>query len=369
MAYCYYSDEEARLQRKLIPLNIVVCVLCIVAMVSLLFAPLFKFDAKKLGQELKTILYAEGSDSSNDSAFASVELLNNLEGELSFNAVDLGKASFVKNITLEDIIDSLLVKPGLIDKGVIYVANVVAIEKLTDITGISNADLSSIENAFKSFGDVNTPDEMRKMAGEWVDAVNAKFPDSINEIDKLAFEDEFVKQYENTVEATGGPFDLEKFVCVLGSDYLDLGQTYTSYSAFLADMLDKDGVITQKLADMGEIAKLIPKSLFSFVMSCVFAWFLLFLFAFFHTFAKNKRFMMWYVKLGGFYPCLFFGVIPLVGGILFKSAGGLLATLGALFGAMSSLVWISGGCYMLLWIVSIFWAFPIKHRIRKERKS
>lgn len=366
MAYYCYSDKEERLQRKLIPLNIVVCVLCIVAMVSLLFAPLFKFDGNKLGKELQKIFYEEGSDESNS---PSAEILNNLEGELSFNAIDLGKAAFADNITLEDIIDSLFVKPGLIDQAIVFVSNVIAIEELTGIEDFSDVNLSSIEDIFKSFGDVNSPKGMRDLAGEWVDAVNEIFPGSINEADKLAFEDEFARQYENTVEATGGPFDFEKFICVLGSEYLDLGKTYTSYSGILVDMLDSNGSINQMLEDMGEIVKIIPKSLFLFIISTVSLWFILFLFSFFHMFAKNKRFMMWYVKLGGFNPCLFFGVIPLVGGLIFKSVGGFLATLGALFGAMSSLVWISGGCYMLLWLVSIFWAFPIKRKIRKERKN
>ena len=33
-------------------------------------------------------------------------------------------------------------------------------------------------------------------------------------------------------------------------------------------------------------------------------------------------------------------------------------------GAFASFAWISLLCYGLLWLVSVFWAFPIKRKIR-----
>lgn len=97
-------------------------------------------------------------------------------------------------------------------------------------------------------------------------------------------------------------------------------------------------------------------------------WVILFLFAFFHMFAKNKRFTMWYVKLFGGTPCFLFWVLPAIGKLL---VGNLMGETGkvaaAVFGCVSSMTWISGICYLLLWLVSIFWAFPIKRKIRKLR--
>lgn len=46
-----------------------------------------------------------------------------------------------------------------------------------------------------------------------------------------------------------------------------------------------------------------------------------------------------------------------------------LALYAGIFAAFSSYTWISGGCYLLLWLLSICWAFPIKHKIRKLRKG
>lgn len=107
-------------------------------------------------------------------------------------------------------------------------------------------------------------------------------------------------------------------------------------------------------------------------------WLILFLFSFFHMLAKNKRFMMWYVKLFGFIPTIVSTVIfalqyvvkhkydLIVNNLnLSENAAGLVK---ALIGSLSSLMWIVTICYTLLWLVSIFWAFPIKHKIRKERK-
>ncbi len=82
---------------------------------------------------------------------------------------------------------------------------------------------------------------------------------------------------------------------------------------------------------------------------------------------------MWYAKLFGGIPCLIYWLVP----ILFINFGSYLegflgaemvATITGVFGAISSLTWISGICYLLIWAVSICWAFPIKHKIRKLLK-
>ena len=38
-------------------------------------------------------------------------------------------------------------------------------------------------------------------------------------------------------------------------------------------------------------------------------------------------------------------------------------------GMISSLSWISGACYVVLWLISICWAFPIKRKIRRLKKE
>ncbi len=124
-------------------------------------------------------------------------------------------------------------------------------------------------------------------------------------------------------------------------------------------------------------------------------WAILFLFSFFHMFARNKRFMMWYVKLFCAWPCIIFWLVPLlVKNVLAKAFPQIYAqVIGLVVGfvgnalkitvtaeqatglfnaALSSLqtfAWISGICYLVLWIISICWAFPIKHKIRRLNKG
>ena len=104
-------------------------------------------------------------------------------------------------------------------------------------------------------------------------------------------------------------------------------------------------------------------------------WLILFLFSFFHLLAKNKRFMMWYVKLICWIPSLIWLVLKLFPIVATKVSflnkfwnGDNGALIQALFKGVSSLTWINGLCYVLLWLVSIFWAFPIKRKIRRERR-
>lgn len=52
MSYRLYSDEEKRLQRKLIPLNLIVALLALVAAISLIITPLLKIDIGKLAPAL-----------------------------------------------------------------------------------------------------------------------------------------------------------------------------------------------------------------------------------------------------------------------------------------------------------------------------
>lgn len=105
-------------------------------------------------------------------------------------------------------------------------------------------------------------------------------------------------------------------------------------------------------------------------------WIILFLFSFFHILAKNKRFTMWYVKLFGWIPAMLWLVLKLFPVIAPKVSalsdlwnGENSSIVKAAFSSVSTFTWISGLCYVLLWLVSIFWAFPIKHKIRKERKN
>lgn len=173
-------------------------------------------------------------------------------------------------------------------------------------------------------------------------------------------------------------------VCVFASTREDgSGTVVTTYADLYKGLLDGsvqmpgnegDNSMSQTMQELNDsMGEYIGYFSYLFYFFCGIAgiWVILFLFAFFHTFAKNKRFTMWYVKIFGAIPCLIFGVvlkvmgIPAVAATLMGADG---ATALAVLGAVSSMTWISGVCYLLLWLVSIFWAFPIKHKIRKLRR-
>lgn len=124
-------------------------------------------------------------------------------------------------------------------------------------------------------------------------------------------------------------------------------------------------------------------------------WAILFLFSFFHMLARNKRFMMWYVKLFCAWPCIIFWLVPLlVKNVLAKAFPQIYAQVidlvvgfvgnalkitvtaeqatglfNAVLSSLQTFAWISGICYLVLWIISICWAFPIKHKIRRLNKG
>ena len=99
-------------------------------------------------------------------------------------------------------------------------------------------------------------------------------------------------------------------------------------------------------------------------------WVILALFALLRIFTKNKRFTMWYVKLFGCYPCILFWLAPLLANTLAPAVAAEAAgTVTAALAMISSTAWIGGLCYLLLWAISIFWAFPIKRGIRKCKKQ
>lgn len=117
--------------------------------------------------------------------------------------------------------------------------------------------------------------------------------------------------------------------------------------------------------------------LFVFMAAFAVLWFILFLFAFIHIFTKNKRFMTWYVKLLCWIPGIIWLALivvssPSMAAMVASMIGGEISAsmITAVLGGLSS--WGTGVsyiCYWLLWIVSIFWAFPIKHKIRKLKKE
>lgn len=166
------------------------------------------------------------------------------------------------------------------------------------------------------------------------------------------------------------------------------GEIYTSYKDLFGSLISEED--TAKMVDQiktsinGQVGGLTDSinqqkaalmGAWGGLMFFIALWVILFLFAFFHMFARNKRFTMWYVKLFAPYPCIIFWLAPTVAKILLakgviKGIDAATASIAsAVLGGISSMAWIMGLCYLLLWFISIFWAFPIKRKIRRLKKQ
>ena len=163
----------------------------------------------------------------------------------------------------------------------------------------------------------------------------------------------------------------------LGEDELD------NLSDNLRTVLNKKvnesiGGVKEELSGLGWIYDYIYWLILAVMVFFILPWLFLALISFFKIFAKNKRFMTWYVKLYSFIPgliALALMLAPLVAPKILPllkleaDSAEILSYINIACAGVSSFTWVSGLCFVALWLVSIFWAFPIKHKIRKERKA
>ncbi len=368
MSYKLYSDEEKRLQRKLIPLNIVVAVLALVAAVSLLVTPLLKINFGKLASAFPA------GDSEATAQYAAVG--EGIDAEIELAPMDMAKVLFApadeKGMVF---MDQLLLNNGLLEQITVSFVNValVAATREVDTSKLGEIEVSVLNEAIDKLDGVKTKEELNTAVEDYLKTLEGQIDEPLTEDMKTAAKDHCNELYDKTVAATGGSFSVEEMICVNMSP--EGGETYLSYADLAAGMLkgevgsSEDG--GSAIAQYGEMLNQIAAPYgyaFLFVVFHVLMWLILFLFAFIHIFKKNKRFTMWYVKLVSCWPCIIFGVAVFAFGQIAPAVASI-APYAGLAAAFSTMTWISGGCYLLLWALSIFWAFPIKHKIRKLRKN
>ena len=393
-AYETPQEEMRRLQRKLIPVNIVVIILSIVAAISFFFMPLLRVSG-----DISEMIPAESeqtggeSEESGSSANSPAAMLQGVKIDLSLSGMDLVKLGFTG-----DLVEFAADKVGamLSDQASDLAANVLltaaaqqtGAEVTPETVEAMSGALDGLEKA-----DPNDRAAVDAAIDKVIDAGAAYFaPESAGEDwDRTEIRNQIREMYDTTITENEGTFSTEALICVQiskmnesgasgeggdgesggsedGAGAPSSGKVYTNFSDLAGSMLGEmmggtgtgaGGESTDPFASMPWLMPVIGGVFL--VLGLV--WVILALFALLHLFAKNKRFTMWYVKLLGFLPCLLFGIAPLVAG---KFLGGEVA---AVFGMISTLAWIGGACYLLLWIVSIFWAFPIKRKIRRLKKE
>lgn len=367
-------SDMKRYQRRLIPVNIVVMVLSLVSIISIMFLPLIDIDLSKNPKVIMDIINESAGDSDSDGGDSAsddyADYLSDYMAQAMIGVKIKMTTMDFANLAFEaDLVPSISREFAkiLANGGEMLVKNMF-VQMIPTVEGVDTGSLdaeflySSIMNLSTS---ADTDTAIRAIADRVADQCGVFGENRDSYVQSV--EREIKNVYNSTMEYTN-KFTVESIVCTYMSQNGDDGEDSTrphgkTYEEFIYSMLSTTGAGEE----LGMMLKILGMYIFIVMVFSALMWFILLLFAFFHTFAKNKRFTMWYVKLWGFTPCMMFGVTPLLGSALVTAAAG--STYGALFGLITSLTWISGGCYIALWLVSIFWAFPIKRRIRKLKKA
>lgn len=486
------SERERRLQRKLIPVNIIVCIISLVAAVSLFLFPILKIDVggmvrdsgitglveEKIDEVVDKQLEETDNGDINYKPVVSVlikDIMGSVRGEVSVSALSAFKVLTGSGNKTKIVMDELLLgEDALATKLVNSVTEAVAnvfrtragrdlLEEavvltltkaiITSVDGetvagvLNDKNVKELTAILRGMEDVENGD-VTEVAARFIGKIDSILGESagIDADNKQEIADKIQSLYDDTADRLGadGDVTMEAITCVTLSESIDLneiniqklfdkllngnksegganintvdeetggGETepptegeepptgggsgserpiVTSYDGFLkaigfdddgreefkenlrALLNEKlDGVIEEKGVDdyMGYY-----QYVFLVILAFTVPWLILFLFSFFRLFAKNKRFTMWYVKLICWIPAFLWVALKLVPLLATKFAPDMwnsetgTIVKGAL-SAVSTYTWIDGLCYVLLWLVSIFWAFPIKHKIRKERKN
>ena len=380
--------DEKHYQRRLIPVNIVVMALCLVAALSILFAPLLEIDLGKMAKGVQEAAaeiadQPSGGSGSEDEELqkeAMDALVNSLDGhKLSITTMGISRiarsgdimasiASLVAD-TVESMADRLL--------------TALAVSVITSGSGVS-PDEETLQHAdtkliYEKFADLETCSPSEK------DAVIKEFTETLweqlgltatSDMTQADIEETVSDLYDEILKQNNGTFTVEACICITLSEVLaqesgdENAPIYRTYDELFAELFGNAGAeggeeLESTMTMVSTIGSAFTYAMYGYAG----VWLVLFVFALLHLFLSNKRFVMWYVKLFGCYPCIIFFLAPMIAKSVLASveAEGMGVAL-AILGSISSTMWIVGVCYLLLWAVSIFWAFPIKRKIRQLRK-
>lgn len=491
------SERERKLQKKLIPVNIIVCIISLVAALSLFLLPILKVDVGEMfhnkdlmnlvEEKVDEVVDKQVSESGNDDinykpvvAVLVKDILGGIEGKVTVSALSgfrvltgsgekvqkvMDELFFGENALATTLIDSVAeavanifkTKAGkdLLEEAVVHTlakSIITSVDNDAVTDALTSKNVKELVGIMRELENVEN-DDVTEVANKFVDKVNTMLGDDLNIDDenKQAVIDKIQEIYDDTKSHLdeGDKVSIEAVICVTLSESINLndinirnlfdgilgnknensaniktvdeelgegeggssegepeppveggnegenppkeaGPIVTSYDGFLnAIGFDDEGraqfkedlrkLLHEKLDDYivdssaGDYMKYY-EDIFYGMLVFIGPWIILFLFSFFHLFAKNKRFMMWYVKLICWIPAMIwvgFKLLPWLSTKFFPDAfeGTSGAIIKGAFSSISTFTWINGLCYVLLWLISIFWAFPIKHKIRKERKN
>lgn len=414
-----YRAQSRKLHRRLVPANIVILILSVVALVTLLCGSMVSVRIHITGdfvsQMMETVMEEEQSsgengntgdesaagmsatqeetnaDGSGDASGAGSEneqmkemlqyVFRNVDYtlKLEVNPVQMFRAGMGNNEAVRAYITEVIggalssleelimqVMPDFLSVAVATTVENLGVEEL------ENVDTQQIEQVVTLLSENKTEEAKTQFPALAQQFASEQLGVELTP-DQLSQASEFFNEMVDSGTQDDGTFSFYGVIDAMaggsgeGSGEDSAGSSENPLDAIFsfADELDDETLSTMKTVFIAVSA--------AGVGLAALCWAFLALFSFIHIFTKNKKVGMWYVKLFGFLPCLLFFVVPTVAllvlpGMMGGDASSAFSMISALGPSFFGTVAVSGICYLLLWLVSIFWCFPIKRKIRKLKK-
>ncbi len=422
-----YRAQSRKLHRRLVPANIVILILSVVALVTLLCGSMVSVRIHITGdfvsQMMETVMeeeqssgengntgepgtgeenaagmsarqYSENADGSGGQSDAGSEneqmkemlqyVFRNVDYtlQLEVNPVQMFKAGMGDNEAVRAYITEVIggalssleklimqVMPDFLSVAVATTVENLGIEEL------ENVDTQQIEQVVTLLSENKTEEAKTQFPALAQQFASEQLGVELTD-DQLSQASEFFNEMVDSGTQDDGTFSFYGVVNAMaggtgeGSGESGEGSTGSSENPLNAIFSFADELDDETLSTMKTVFIAVSAAGVGLAALC---WAFLALFSFIHIFTKNKKVGMWYVKLFGFLPCLLFFVVPTVAllvlpGMMGGDASSAFSMISALGPSFFGTVAVSGICYLLLWLVSIFWCFPIKRKIRKLKK-
>ena len=363
-------------QRMLIPYNLVVIVLALVAAFTLFFSPLITIDVGKLVEVVEEAMEdSAGTDEEGGSSpLDALSEIKDLKVSITVKALWEFSSGNTGESVLGSVVGSVIggsdsMNAMIADVAIPYIIDQVDLDQygISDVKG--KLDTSAlVEKIGELEGNPSESDKAR-IENEFAELIASQLGiENMTDETRAAIVQQIDNMYEDAIEETGS-FTVEAGICVAASKAINEsngesdGTVYKTYDEFLGHLLASSGMgasFVEMLDKAADMVKYFVYGMFFFIG----IWLLMALFALIHLLLPNKRFMTWYVKLFGGFPCLLFGVLPLVAKYVVGNMEGM-AMLVPVLGAISTMTWVSGACWLVLVLLGWFWAGPIKRRIKR----
>lgn len=397
-SYGSVAEELAARQKRFIPVNLIVLALCLVAAVSLMTLPMLTIDMGKVAENVQFdddggdpsgetgesgAAYGAGEDGATDGAASNVtgnttqdQIMEMMRDELDFT-IELKPMLFLRlaragDNAIKEMYNAVL-SPEFIEELALNLMAQVAVNVIVDSAELAQVSDEHVDGILDAIREAENGNEEKSRTDMHAAVIGAATDLEIEWSDDM--DDKFDELFSEMMEkgkGENGAFSTERMISVMISDIMDEGgeegETPSAPVYTYEELMDElFASFADELGDVGKYISYGSWALFGVIAFPALLWALLGLLALLHVFMKNKTFLTWYVKWFGAIPCLLFGVAPLIAR---KALGAKLgAETAGVLSALGTMTWVSGGCFIALVLLSWFWLYPARRKIRRLRKQ